>query len=198
MKMMEYIPSDAEVGVGLALRLKTGEFVFFLPGARHKKNDAGNERFYAGIGGHLEPNEDVYECGRREAQEEIGLPIEYEGSYRTVYIDAGKNVRFIEVDEAIKPAAIYEMIHPKDSPKAGKLYHIVIFKALIDKEPNVFQEAEVSGVLLLTPEQVRKGDRRATIGELLAEGARVVGKAIREDTIVYPIGTAKALTLIEI
>ena len=42
-------------------------------------------------------------CGRREAMEEIGSEIEYESSNDTVYIDSIKNIRYIPVDDDIKP-----------------------------------------------------------------------------------------------
>ncbi|MEK5475628.1 NUDIX domain-containing protein [Paenibacillus sp. FSL R5-0407] len=196
MKTLDYISANAEVGVGLELRLRTGQYVFFLPGIRHMRDEAINEVFYAGIGGHLEPGEDLLECGKREAQEEIGLSIEYEGSKSTVYIDSNKNIRTIEVDDSIKPLAIFEMIHPDGSPKPGGIYHIVVFKALIDIEPHRFQIEEVSGLILLNKEQMLNGNRRATIQQLLDEGAKVIGSNISMETVIYPIGTAEALTLI--
>lgn len=196
MKTLDYISANAEVGVGLELRLRTGQYVFFLPGKRHMRDEAINEVFYAGIGGHLEPGEDLLACGKREAQEEIGLSIEYEGSKSTVYIDSNKNIRTIEVDDSIKPLAIFEMIHPDGSPKPGGIYHIVVFKALIDIEPHRFQFEEVSGLILLNKEQMLNGNRRATIQQLLDEGAKVIGSNISMETVIYPIGTAEALTLI--
>lgn len=196
MKILDYIPLNAEIGVGLALRLRTDEYIFFLPGSRHIRDSLVNELFYAGVGGHLEEGETLLECGRREAYEEIGLAIEYESSHYTIYIDSNKKVRTIEVEENIKPLAIFEMIHPKGSPKDGNKYHIVIFNALLDIEPSYFQHDEVSGIIIMNKEQVRKGNRRATLQQLLDEGARLIGTHINDDTILYPIGTAEALTYI--
>ncbi len=196
MKILEYIPDNAEIGVGLELRLRTGEFVFFLPGLRHLRDQTSNEMFYAGVGGHLEPGEDLLECGMREAQEEIDLSIEYESSTSTFYIDSLKNIRSIVVDDPIKPLAIFEMIHPVGTPKAGGIYHIVIFKALIDMEPHRLQSEEVSGIILLNKEQVLNGNRRATIQQILDEGAKVIGTNINKEMVIYPIGTAEALTYI--
>lgn len=196
LKILDYIPSNAEIGVGLALRLRMDEYIFFLPGARHINSSCLNELFYAGVGGHLEEGENFLECGRREAYEEIGLSIDYESSHNTVYIDFNKKIRTIEVEENIKPLAIFEMIHPKGSPREGRIYHIVIFKALLEIEPHYFQHDEVSGVIIMNKDQVRKGNRRATIQQLINEGARIIGPRINNDTILYPIGTAEALTYI--
>lgn len=51
MKVLDYIPNDAEIGVGLALQVRTRGYVFFLPGERHIKDQMKKELFYAGIGG---------------------------------------------------------------------------------------------------------------------------------------------------
>ncbi|MNP60351.1 hypothetical protein D3C76_1554250 [compost metagenome] len=88
------------------------------------------------------------------------------------------------------------MIHPDGSPKPGGIYHIVVFKALIDIEPHRLQSEEVSGLILLNKEQMLNGNRRATIQQLLDEGAKVLGSNISMETVIYPIGTAEALTLI--
>ncbi|CAG7599289.1 hypothetical protein PAESOLCIP111_00299 [Paenibacillus solanacearum] len=193
MNILDYIPNDAEIGVGLALRLKTAEYLFFLPGKRHMNDTPVEEMFYAGVGGHLEPGESLLECGRREANEEIGMPIEYESSCKTVYIDFHRNSRIIKVDDGIKPLAIFEMIHPPGSPREGGVYHIVIYKALLDRLPQIYKDDEVSGIIIMSAEQVRNGARRASVRQLIQEGARIVGRNVYENTVLYPIGTAEAL-----
>lgn len=49
-----------------------GDDVLLLRGAPDKRLWANR---YNGIGGHLEPEEDVYSAARREIQEEAGIPI---------------------------------------------------------------------------------------------------------------------------
>ena len=49
-----------------------GEDVLLLRGAPDKRLWANR---YNGIGGHVEPGEDVYSAARREIQEEAGIPI---------------------------------------------------------------------------------------------------------------------------
>ncbi len=49
-----------------------GDDVLLLRGAPDKRLWANR---YNGIGGHLEPGEDIYSAARREIQEEAGIPI---------------------------------------------------------------------------------------------------------------------------
>jgi 8-oxo-dGTP pyrophosphatase MutT (NUDIX family) len=115
---VDYLPENAEVGVGLALKDPNGNYLFFLAGSRHRLG--ASEIFYAGVGGHLEAGEDLLACGRREAKEEIGAEIVYESSNRApLYISEGKTTTPMTVSDTIKPMAIFEMIHPAGSPKAG-------------------------------------------------------------------------------
>ncbi|WP_199624842.1 NUDIX hydrolase [Paenibacillus alkalitolerans] len=192
--ILNYIPKNAEVGVGLALLDQNQEFIFFLPG-RHRLGSA--EIFYAGIGGHLEKDEDLLTCGRREAREEIGVEILYEDSFfEPVYIPVNRNIRTIEIKDDIKPVGIFEMTHPEGSPRAGNVYHIVIFQARLRSFIRDIKLDGVSGIITMSKDQVKKGiSRKVTIQKLMDEGSRLF---LPEDTIidreisVYPIGTAEA------
>ena len=86
------------------------------------------------------------------------------------------------------------MIHPIGTPKEGGIYHIVIYRALLDLEPSSLQFEEVSAIILMNREQVLSGHRRASVRQLLNEGATIIGKEIEGETVIYPIGTAEALT----
>jgi hypothetical protein len=50
--LSDFVPEDAESGVGLALQDERGGYVFFLAGRRH--HCPAGELFYARIGGHWE------------------------------------------------------------------------------------------------------------------------------------------------
>lgn len=197
--VLDHIPADAEIGVGLALLTGTGAYMFFLAGSRHRL--AAGEMFFAGIGGHLEPGESLLDCGRREAMEEIGARIDYIAyPGETLYLGTDGSFRIVDASDAVRPLAIFEMIHPPGSPRAGGVYHIVIYQARLLTEPGELKPDEVAGLLTLSREQVIGSlTRRASLRQLLDEGAELyAGDREPPDPAVklYPIGTAEALATI--
>jgi 8-oxo-dGTP pyrophosphatase MutT (NUDIX family) len=190
----DFCPEGAEAGVGLALQDESGCYLFFLAG-RGLYCPPG-ERFYAGIGGHLEPGEDWLTCAHREAQEEIGTDVEIASAPVTWHIPQAGSARRVEVSDRPRPLALYEMIHPPGTPRAGELYRIVVYQAQLHDLPGTLQEDEVMAVIALTREQVIRGlERRPTVFELLDEGARIVASVGPVDGQVrlHFLGTARAL-----
>jgi 8-oxo-dGTP pyrophosphatase MutT (NUDIX family) len=189
-----WIPEGATTGVGLALEDGEGRYLFFLAGTRHRCPPG--ERFYAGIGGHRESGEGWLACARREAREETGTDVEILPAEATWHVPHGGPVRRIEVADDPRPLALYEMVHPGVVGPDGMPYYIVIYRARLAGPPGHLPPDEVLGIVALTPGQVVRGpDRRPTLGQLLAEGARVVAGAesVDQDTRLHPIGTAAAL-----
>jgi 8-oxo-dGTP pyrophosphatase MutT (NUDIX family) len=190
----DFVPSDAEAGVGLALQDDGGRYLFFLAGTRH--HCPPGELFYAGIGGHREAGEDWLGCARREAKEEVGTDIDVLSAPTTWYVPHDGSVQQLDVVDRPRPLAFYEMIHPSGTPRAGELYRIVIYRARLCGLPKDLPPDEVLGVIALTAEQVVRGlERRPTLAELLTEGARIVagGETLNCHIRLYPLGTAAAL-----
>ncbi len=193
----DLIPEGAETGVGLALRDSDGRYLFFLAGT--KFDCPPGELFYAGIGGHREEGESWVECAHREAIEEIGVDVELQSSHSTWRISSDGDAESISVSDEPRPIALYRMIHPEGSPRAGDTYHIVIYVAALLEPPGELPIDEVRGIIALTREQVIEGpQRKPSIAELSREGAEVVGLAepVDVNTYVYPIGTAAALAAV--
>jgi 8-oxo-dGTP pyrophosphatase MutT (NUDIX family) len=190
----DFCPQGAESGVGLALQDEKGHYLFFIAGSRHYCPPG--ELFYAGIGGHLEPGEDWLDCAQREALEEIGTEVEILSAPDTWYIPQAGPARQVAVSDRPRPLALYEMIHPPGTPRAGEVYRIVVYQARLRSLPKRLLEDEVLAVITLTQEQVMRGlDRKPALAELLDEGARIVASAkpIDHRVRLYPLGTGRAL-----
>lgn len=191
--LADLVPEGAESGVGLALQAEAGRYLFFLAGTRH--GCLPGERFYAGIGGHREPGENWAACARREAREEVGAEIELLSAPATWYLPHDGAAQRVEVSDRPRPLALYEMVHPAGTPRAGELYRIVIYQARLCSPPRDLPPDEVGGVIALTAGQVVRGlEGPVPLGDLLASGAAwvagpVAGLAVR----LYPLGTARAL-----
>jgi 8-oxo-dGTP pyrophosphatase MutT (NUDIX family) len=190
----DFYPQGAEVGVGLVLQDDEGRYLFFLAGSRHYCPPG--ERFYAGIGGHREPGEDWLACAHREALEEVGTDVEILSAPETWYIPHNDPARQVEVADRPRPLALYEMIHPPGTPRAGEVYRLVVYPAQLDGLPRNLPENEVLAIIAMTQQQVIRGpERKPTLAQLLDEGARIVASTgpLDAETCLYPLGTASAL-----
>ena len=164
----DFAPGGTESGVGLVLQDDDDRYLFFLAGTRHRCPPG--ELFYAGIGGHREAGENWLMCAHREAKEEVGTDIDILPAPVTWYVPQQGPVQQVEVSDRPRPVALYEMIHPPDTPRAGELYRIVIFKARLCGEPRNLPPDEVQGIIALTEEQVAQGlERKPLLAELLDE-----------------------------
>lgn len=193
----EFAPEGVESGVGLAIQDEVGRYLFFLAGTRHRCPPG--ELFYAGIGGHREQGESWLACAEREAREEIGTGVKLLSSPATWHMPIQGPARSLALLDEPRPFALYEMIHPEGTPRAGDLYRLVIFRARLLGRPRGLPPEEVSGVIALTVEQVILGpDRKPALSQLLEEGATVVlePEKIDRQTYLYPLGTSVALAYV--
>jgi 8-oxo-dGTP pyrophosphatase MutT (NUDIX family) len=154
----DFAPEDTEAGTGLALRDKQGRYLFMLAGTRHRCPPG--ELFYAGIGGHREPGEDWLSCAHREAKEEIDAAINLKPASTTWHMPVGGPIRRLAIADEPRPLALYDMIHPPHTPRAGELYHIVVYEAELQEVPKNLPPDELLGVLALSRNQVVRGNER--------------------------------------
>lgn len=190
----DFARDSMETGVGLAVQDDSERYLFVLAGTRHCYPPG--ELFYAGIGGHREAGEDWLMCAHREAKEEVGIDVDIVSASVTWYVPQQGPVQRVEVSDQPRPFALYEMVHPSGTPRAGELYHIVIYKAHLHDKPKGLPPDEVQGVIALTVEQVIRGlESKPTLAKLLGDGASLVAgeEHIDPRVCIYPLGTASAL-----
>jgi 8-oxo-dGTP pyrophosphatase MutT (NUDIX family) len=192
--LADFAPAGVEAGVGLVLKDDRDRYLFFLAGSRHY-NPPG-EQFYAGIGGHLEPGEDWLTCAQREALEEVGTGVDLVPAPVTWYVPQHGPLERVEVSDRPRPFALYEMVHPPGTPRAGEVYRVVIYNARLRNPPTDLPPDEVQAIIAMTEAQVIRGlEDKPTLAKVLAEGAQLVVEVEPVDPQVrlYPLGTARAL-----
>jgi len=151
----DLIPENVESGVGLALEDESGRLLFFIAGTKFQCPPG--ELFYAGIGGHRLEGEDWQACAHREAIEELGTDVELASSQTTWYITTGGVVSELDLSDQCKPAAIYDMVHPPGTRRAGGTYYIAIYRAKLREVPCNLPLDEIRAIVALTRRQVIQG-----------------------------------------
>jgi 8-oxo-dGTP pyrophosphatase MutT (NUDIX family) len=135
-------------------------------------------------------------CAHREAKEEIGTDIDVLSSSTTWHVPHNSLVEQVELSDKPCPFALYDMVHPPGTPRAGGHYYIVIYTARLEGMPGDLEQDELQGVIALTTEQVIQSlDNKPTLAELLDDGALLVagGEHFDRRIRLYPLGTARAL-----
>jgi len=196
LKPGDIIKGNSEIGVGLAL--KDGKnYIFFLAGKKHQCPPG--KIFFAGIGGHLEKGESLIQCAYREAREEAEMEIEIVDSRETFFISGEEEIKKLQVEEKIKPWVLYKMIYPPETKWEGNKYFIFIFQARLKGNFGKLDEREIGGLVSFPPEQVLASlSGEKTWKEYKKGGVQLIagGFNLKDETLLFPLGTARALGII--
>lgn len=189
-KLEELLPKNSLKGTGLLAKI--GEhYVFLTSGKKHKTYE--NEKFFFGVGGHLEKGETFNEAVKREAQEEIGSEIHLMNSDVTFHINVDKRIKRLDLADSVNPYIVYEM----KNERLNTIYYVTIFKAEILSGPYVNDREECSAVLGLTEEQIKRyHDKKPLVEKILIDGGKIFDGELDEKTKLFPIGTPYAFGLL--
>ena len=71
----------------------------------------------------------------------------FDSSPVTWYVPHEGNIQKVEIVDSPQPLALYELVYPLSLPRAGQLYRIVMYKALLPDPPMIFSKDEVSALI---------------------------------------------------
>ncbi|MFW6172521.1 MAG: NUDIX hydrolase [Elusimicrobiota bacterium] len=184
------LPRNGLKGTGLIAKI--GEhYVFLTSGKKHKTLE--HEKFFFGIGGHLEKGENFREAIKREAQEEIGSEIHLLDSDVTFHVNVYKRIKRLNLSDTVHPYIVYEM----KNKRYNTIYYVTIFKAEILSEPYINDRNECSAVIGLTKEQIKRyHDKKPLVEKVLLEGGKIFDGELDDKTKLFPIGTPCAFGLL--
>lgn len=143
---------------------------------------SGTDWYVGGVGGGMEPGEDIWDCALREAREELGVPVRLVPSERTYLHDIDSDeLRECRTTDAPAPFIVqrFRNEHPftpfrPDLP-AGPFTYFCMFLAEFAQEPTAFrtEDPDIAALVwmpLTTSDLVAEG---AAFADLTAAGATV-------------------------
>ncbi|MFO7881533.1 MAG: NUDIX hydrolase [Kosmotogaceae bacterium] len=186
MKLEKLLPENALKGTGLIAKI--GEhYVFLTSGKKHKTTEG--EKFFFGVGGHIEKDETFIEAVKRESLEEIGSEIHLLDSDVTFHINVDKRIMRINLSDTLHPYMIYEM----KNEGLNTIYYVTIYKAEILSRPFINDHDEISAIIGLKKEQIQMyHDQKPTVEKMLLDGGKIFDGHLNEKTNLFPIGTPYA------
>jgi 8-oxo-dGTP pyrophosphatase MutT (NUDIX family) len=139
--------------------------------------DGGAWLRVGGVGGGQERGETVVQCALREAEEELGTPVELVGSPIT-YSANGVGLKRVRATDAVAPLLLAHTVRSDPRPFApglpsGRDLYGAIFLGRMRREPRPCKD-EVAGLLLLPRDRWSLLEGKPRIDEVIATGAAIV------------------------
>lgn len=186
MKIEDLIMKDSRQGTGLIIKY-SGKYIFAVGKESFwQRNNKGLTITYTAVGGSVEPEEDFLKCAYREAEEELGTPVEIISSNESIFYDfETRRKKKVVLEESTAPWIIYNM----SSGNQGLSVCVYIAKLKTAPKPL----AEIPALILLTSKQVISNELKP-LSVLLEEGAEIIEqRKIPRDALMMPFGSAEIL-----
>ncbi len=189
----QFSSGHTDIGTAAIWTDALGRYIFMIGGQKY--DQSVTSRFFAAVGGQLEPGESWTDCLYREVREEVGCDATILAAASTWLVEADNAVTEIEITDKPAPAILLEMVRTR-GPKAGLVYGIAAYLCSISSATFRLQSEEVAGLVAVPGPLLAESTLcPRTSADLLAQGAHAVTPwtGVNPDTLLYPQGTARAL-----
>ena len=191
LSITEVIPPLAIKGVSCLL-IHENRLLFGVGGKRYRRND--DLSLLMGIGGHVESGESFIETLARESLEEIGVSLSPVHSLDAFLVNDFGEIRPLQLKERPSPLIIYGMLDRRKSKQHQTVYYIVSYICKLGESPVIASSEEITALISVPRSAVREFFcSRTKLKTVLDHGGKVVAGQLSKETILLPVGTAKAL-----
>jgi len=191
LSITDVLPPLAVKGASCLL-VHEDRLIFEVGGERYIRSD--DVRLLMGIGGHVERGESFIETLARESLEEIGVSLSPIHSENAFLVNDFGEIRPLQLKERPSPLIIYGMLDRRKSKQHQTVYYIVSYICKLGESPVIASSEEITALISVPRSAVREFFcSRTKLKTVLDHGGKVVAGQLSKETILLPVGTAKAL-----
>ena len=194
LSITELIPPLALKGAS-CLVVHEDSLLFAIGGDRYRRSD--DLRLLMGTGGHVERGESFIEALARESLEEIGVSLSPVHSESAFLVNDFGEIRPLHLKEKPLPLIIYGMLDRRKATQNQTVYYIVSYICILRGKPVIGSLEEVTALISVPRATIRElFGSRLKLQKVLDHGGKIVAGQLSNETVLLPVGTAKALFLL--